>query len=97
MPKITDSVHTCYEGGSWNLKTECYGRTIATTGHVETIHGFVQCYSYTDSDHKGRNRSELIIIRDGVMYSRKFHGVAYSERGLVTKAKHFAREIFEDD
>jgi hypothetical protein len=96
MPKITDSVHTCYEGGSWNLQTECYGRTLGTTGHVETIHGFVRCYSYTDNANKKRNRSDLSIIKEGKMHHRTFHGIAYSERGLVTKAKQFAREVFED-
>lgn len=64
-----------------------------TKGYVETRHGFVQAYScYL---YRGMVSSHLTIIRDGKCHHRYFDK-EYTARGLVTKAKQFADEVFKD-
>ena len=72
----------CREGRPWReLK-----------GLVETVHGYVAASSYY---YKGGNISScLSIIRNGIHYHR-FFDKEYTARGLVTKAKQFADEVFK--
>lgn len=68
-----------------------------TTGYVETPHGFVQARSHYYERGQRRQRgykgSCLTIIKAGKSYHR-FFDKEYSARGLVTKAKKFANEVF---
>lgn len=61
-------------------------------GYVETVHGYVEATSnYYENGNKG---SCLSIIKDGKHYHR-FFDKEYTARGLVTKAKQFADEVFK--
>lgn len=61
-------------------------------GYVETPHGFVQAYStYFE---RGHISSCLKIIKAGKCHYR-FFDKEYTARGLVTKAKLFANEVFK--
>lgn len=62
-------------------------------GVVETPHGFVIANSYF---YEGRSQSSsLEMIRDGRSYHRYFKKY-YTQRGLVTKGKQFANDVFAD-
>ena len=62
-------------------------------GLCETPQGFVRVHSWLwVGRYKG---SDVSMIVNGRYYSRRWHNVAYSGRGLVTKAKQFARELEE--
>lgn len=61
-------------------------------GLVETVHGYVVANSFY---YQGGNISScLSIIKDGKQYHRYFDK-DYTARGLVTKAKQFADEVFK--
>ena len=63
-----------------------------TDGLVETVHGIVRAYSaYFENSYKVSN---LEIIKDGRLYSRRWGNKEYTARGLVMKAKQFANDIF---
>lgn len=72
----------CREGRPWReLK-----------GLVETVHGYVAANSFY---YQGGNISSCVsIIKEGKNYHR-FFDKEYKERGLVTKAKQFADEVFK--
>lgn len=60
-------------------------------GWVETPHGFVRAVS---TFFQGRTRRSYVeIIKDGRSYYRWFDK-DYTARGLVTKAKQFAKDIY---
>ena len=63
---------------------------------VSTPYGFVRAFSWKWVNMHGKktDRSGLYIIKDGVEYSRTFKKY-YTPRGLVTKGKRFAKEVFE--
>lgn len=59
-------------------------------GLIKTHWGFVDAFS---SYEEGTSQtSTLAMIKDGRVYYRDFNK-AFSQRGLVTKAKEFAREL----
>lgn len=61
-------------------------------GLVETVHGYVAANSFF---YQGGNISSCVsIIKDGKHYHR-FFDKEYTARGLVTKAKQFAAEVFK--
>lgn len=62
------------------------------SGIVETPYGFVKVYaSYWKGSY---SRSMIEIIKDGRNHTRHLDK-ALSSRGLVTKAKQFAKEVFD--
>lgn len=64
-----------------------------TEGTIATRYGIVSVY--TQGDARVEHYSRLDFARDGRLYTRNFEGKRYSHRGLVTKAKEFARQITE--
>lgn len=64
-------------------------------GEVYTPHGIVIVYAQGD-----KNISPFVttlrLMNKGVVYVRSFGGKRYSSRGIVTKAKQFAKEISEE-
>lgn len=92
-----DSSHRASVNG-WGLREESYSDGLGKqiTGVVGTLHGYIRAYSDDyKNDHTGRRyrSSSLRFIWKGKEYFRFFDGVAYSSRGLVTKARQFAEEI----
>lgn len=63
-------------------------------GDVLTPHGIVSVYAQGDKTYKKTSRLDFIL--DGRCYTRTFHDVRYSVRGLVTKAAEFAAEIAKE-
>lgn len=63
-----------------------------TEGLVETPYGYVRCWS--TSWQGSYKQTRLSIIKNGRMYDRRFKK-EYSARGMVTKAKQFAKDVFE--
>ena len=57
-------------------------------GCVRTEHGFVRIYSE-------KNHTLLMFIQDGQEFSRRY-SKGFSQRGLVTLAARFAREMCHD-
>ena len=95
--EIEDSTYTVRTDG-YGLREESYneGRGRQITGIIETPSGYVRCYSndYTN-DHTGKRyrSSSLRFIHDSKEHWRRFAGIAYTRRGLVTKARQFVAEI----
>ena len=79
--------------GFKHVSKVCEGRLYRETkGYVETPHGFVEAYSsYFQRRHAS---SHLTIIKAGKCHHR-FFDKEYTARGLVTKAKQFADEVFQ--
>jgi len=65
------------------------------SGFVYTSWGIVEVYGQGDKLAMIPCSTFLRIIKDGIVYNRNFTNKKYSKRGVVTKAKQFAREIFE--
>lgn len=62
------------------------------SGYVTTPQGFVRVHS---SFYENRYRTSCLeMIKDSRVYYRRFD-TDYTARGLVTKAKQFAKELFE--
>lgn len=61
-----------------------------TEGAIATQHGIVGVY--TQGDAQLKHYSRLDFVHEGRLYMRSFDGKRYSHRGLVTKAKEFARQ-----
>lgn len=94
---VEDSNYRATVNG-WGLGKETYsdGRGKQIAGVVGTPQGYVRAYSDDyKNEHTGRRyrASSLRFIWRGREYFRRFDGVAYSLRGLVTKARQFAEEI----
>lgn len=64
-----------------------------TDGEVITSHGIVSVYAQGDTDNP--RMTTLSFVYKGRMYKRNFEGKRYSPRGIVTKAKQFAKAITE--
>ena len=62
-----------------------------TDGEVVTPHGIVSIYAQGDKKYDCHTR--LDFAHNGRFFVRFFSGKRYSKRGIVTKAKEFAREI----
>ena len=95
-----DTTYSLYPktGGDRGFKTETgytdYGERRlwrSTEGWVETPHGFVRAYS--GFCERSYSHSSLEIISNGKSYYRRFDK-ELTARGLVTKAKQFAEEVF---
>jgi len=72
----------------------CKGK--ASSVWVETPFGYVCCSSNSNinkSTNKKYESTRLDIIKDGRMYFRYFNKF-YTPRGLVTKAKQFANDLY---
>ena len=67
-----------------------------TSGYVETPQGFCRAYSslYLGQNGYKHVNSCLEMIKDGRVHYRRFTK-EYTARGLVTKAKQFAKELYE--
>lgn len=64
-------------------------------GFVLTKYGFVKVYSNIYKTHKKDQWTFIEIIKDRRLYVRRFNRF-YSTRFLVTLAKRFAEDIFEN-
>lgn len=64
-----------------------------TEGDVVTPHGIVSVYA--QGDDKNVFITRLDFAWKGRMHIRSFQGKRYSPRGIVTKAKAFAKEIVD--
>lgn len=98
MSEYTDQDWALYpRGGSGRgFKTETgehEGRAHRTTeGLVETPHGLVSAYS---SFFQGSYKvSRVEMIKDGRVHFRRWGNKEFTARGLVTKAKQFAAELY---
>lgn len=97
MTKFRDENYSIYpktgSGRGFETKKEIYeGRKhIDTSGMVETPHGFVSAYSMYFQGSYSQSRVEM--IKDGRLYVRWFDKYL-TQRGLVTKAKQFANELY---
>ena len=97
MTKFRDQDYALYPktgGGRW-FKTEQGERDgrawRSTEGLVETPHGFIRAYSsYLE---RGYQSSQVEMLRDGRHHWRRFDK-EFTARGLVTKAKQFAAELY---
>ena len=96
MTKHRDQDYTLYpiSGGGVDFKTkkgEQDGRAYRETdGLVATPYGYVRVWS---TYFQGACRvSNLYMIKEGREYSRRFEK-EFTRRGLVTKAKQFAKEL----
>ena len=63
-------------------------------GRVVTPHGIVTVLARKAGRHR-RAYTTLDYVHAGRLYRRVFRGKCYTHRGIVTKAKQFAREIAE--
>ena len=97
MDKYTDKSYSLYPatGGGRGFKVEdkmVDGRIYRSAdGWVETPQGFVRAYS-SFFGNKYQSSYLEIIKKNGRTYSRRFDK-EYTARGLVTKAKQFAKNI----
>jgi len=64
-----------------------------TEGAIATQYGIVAVY--TQGDARFEYSSRLDFVHNARLYTRSFKGKRYSHRGLVTKAKEFARHVTE--
>lgn len=99
MPKCTDEDYAIYPkggGGRGFKKTsgmQDNRKWRDTEGIVETHHGLVRASSwYFENIYKS---STVEMIKDGRLHYRRWNNREYSSRGLVTKAKQFASELYE--
>lgn len=97
MDKYTDKSYSLYPatGGGRGFKAEdalVEGKIYRSAdGWVETPRGFVRaCSSFFQGSHRS---SYLEIVKDGRAHIRWFDE-EYTARGLVTKAKQFAKDIY---
>ena len=80
------------------LREEHYGEGHGLAGHITTADGIVQANAWTWSGiGLPDDYSDLEIVVGGRRFTRAFDGKAYTKRGLVTKAKKFAREMREKE
>ncbi|MCP4597818.1 hypothetical protein [Neptuniibacter sp.] len=98
MPKHQDENYSPYpkSGGGVAFETqEDYqdGRLWRDIeGWTQTPYGYVRCWS--TSFEGSYQQTRLSIIKDGRMHDRRFNK-QYTARGMVTKAKQFAKDVFE--
>lgn len=98
--KYTDRVYAIYpkSGSGYAVKTK-YGEAAnnpyrEVKGFVETPHRYVYVFSWLwENRHQS---SHIQIIKNGRNYIRNFNK-GFSARGLTTKAKQFAAEIFANE
>jgi hypothetical protein len=77
-----------------NAQGEDHGKKYREiTGLVATPFCFVSVTSYYHA--RSLNMSRLEIVKDGRSYDRRFNK-AFTQRGLVTKAKQFAAELHRE-
>lgn len=62
------------------------------SGTIKTDHGIVRAYAHGDDDKSGY--TQLRIVKDGEGYERRW-GKRYSRRFMVTLARRFAADLFE--
>jgi hypothetical protein len=70
------------EHGAW----ECGSGPTYDTGEILLRCGVVLAYAEDKF-------TSLRIIRNGRVYYRAWHGKRYSRRGMVTKAREFAKDV----
>jgi len=68
---------------------------VTVLGTVNTPNGIVRVSSYKECDKRNLQQSYMEIIKEGREHTRYFEK-AYSSRGLVTKAKQFAKDVYGD-
>ncbi len=99
MPDYTDKNYDLYPktGGGRGFKTTSGTQDNRewreVDGYVETPHGFVRAHSWFFEN--AYRSSTVEMIKDGKNYTRRWKNREYSARGLVTKAKQFAAELYE--
>lgn len=86
--KVYDSSWKFGNAISWIRDLEDY-----TEGAIATHYGIVSIY--TQGDERFKYHSRLDFVYRGRLYTRNFRGKRYSHRGLVTKAREFARQVTE--
>ena len=64
-----------------------------TDGCVATPHGIVKVYA--QGGGKNFYVTNLNYVIGGRLFVRQFRGKRYSPRGIATKAKQFAKEVYE--
>lgn len=64
-----------------------------TEGTVRTPHGIVEVYA--QGSERSFRVTRLDFVWEGRVHVRSFRGKRYSPRGIVTKAKEFARHVVE--
>lgn len=72
------------------------GHTTVHKGHVHTKYGTVSLYSLINEEplsiRKSSGSSMFYMVYDGKLHFRRWNR-GYTPRGLVTKAKDFARDV----